>query len=448
MLAIDIQPTQQFQQAPQTQQATKTSTVNKVDYNQIKHECIVLGSFADKRIEKQGAAPITYMEAPVRYNFGTTVDECLIEGPILISNGGIWENKDASGKTSSSIKSKLGNDGEEPALRRCLDVVHGALAQQMVPHKGKLGLQDFPDNMIPNLLKKPYAPPKDKVTKQAKQGEAPEIYWKLFDQGFGVLREKTTFTGLDKKNYSWDMLKGVYLKYKPLFHIKTIYSGQGKSISIVLKSAIVIDVKNKSTMQYQTDSIDKYNAENPDDLKILQERIQKLILERKEATEVELASGNQYPTDLAPANVAKDPLATKPPVQQNSPTQQFQQPPQIQQYQQPPQIQQPPQQQAPQIQQYQQPPQIQPPQIQQPPQQFQQPPQQFQQPPQQFQAPQQFQQPPQVQQPQPNQLAQMHAFMQNQPTAQTLNLAPVPTIPGLVTSPQFNTLPVQGQTIQ
>jgi hypothetical protein len=307
----------------------------------------------------------------------------------------------------------------------------------MVPHKARLGLQNFPDNMIPNLLKKPYAPPKDKATGQPRAGEAPEIYWKCFKTGFGIMTEQTTFTGLDKKNYSWDMLKGVLLKYKPLFHVKCVYSGQGKSITIQLKSAIVIDVKNKSTMQYQNDTIDAYNAANPDDVKILQERMQKLILERKEATEAQLATGNQYPDGLAPANQTKDPLS--------APSPQIQQPPQQQNYQQPPQ-------QNYQQQNYQQPP------VQQPQQNYQQPPvqQNYQppQPPQQqnYQQPpaQNFQQHSPIASPQPpaNALAQMQNFMQNQPTAPTLNLTAVPTIPGLITNPQFATPVTPGLTLQ
>lgn len=427
-------------QVPVQQQVPvqKSTPVNKVNFKAVNGSNIAMASFGDKKIEKAGSAPITYMEAPIRYNYGNTVDDFLVEGPILTSNGGIWESKDAGGKTSHSIMSKLGNEGEEPQLRQCLDIIHASLAQQMIPHKIKLGLGDFPDNMIPNMLKKPHQPPKDKATKQPKAGEAPLIYWKLFRQGFGVMEEKTTFTGLDKKNYSWDMLKGVLLKYQPLFHVSCVYSGQGKSITIKLKSAIVIDVKNKATMQYQNDTIDQYNAQNPDDVKILQERMAQLILERKEATETQIASGNQYPDGLAPANVAKDPLANKAPIQvptQTAQPQQYGQPQIV-----PHQVQ--PQQQYGQTGQYQQ--QVQP----QIPQNFQAPIQtgtpQFQN----FQQNSPTQQSPQ--QPPTNTLGQMQAFMQQQPTVTpTLNLAPVPIIPGLNTAnPQFATANTPGLTIQ
>jgi hypothetical protein len=414
----------------------------QINFEKFDFAKLSMSSFNKKQIDQQGAAPIVYMESSDKYDYGNTVDDVFIEGPELFNSGGINEQKNEKfNKKTYQINSKLGTRGKEPQFKQFLEnlkLVHGQL---VIPSKVMVGLQEIPDEMVPRMIKDMYTKPKDRATQAIIEGMAPSIYFQLFRQGYGIMEQKTTFTGLDGKIIDWSLLRGVEFKYIPLFHVKGMFMGAAaKKITFELKSAVVYDIKARANVIRQTDTISSILLSNPNALKEYEEQLKKLKADQDEI--IKSSGSNNNNSNLADSLIPKTFAVAGAPnlqVPNNSPvsglspvgqmTSQFQQQ-NMQQFpqqgmqqqnsqgQQAPQQMQP-QQQVPQMQQFQ-------PQQQMQQNQFQPQQQVPQAQPQMQQFPQTMQQIPQMQ-PQSSASPSLSDFMKNLPSVQpTTGLTPVP----------------------
>ena len=210
-IQMPIQPQVQTQASPQEEKIP----CNKISYTQYRSENLIGTSFAEKQFQDENTGgTMTYLESQDKYNYGTIVDEFLVEGPTMTCHTGLDEKKNKKGYSTFQVAVKLGL--KEANFIAFLDLLRKDHANLMIPHKVKLGLHEFPDDMIVNMLKQIYTLSKDKVTKAVIPGGTKTLYLKLKNRGYGLMADRTIFSGPDGKPIPWDLLKGVVFDLTPL----------------------------------------------------------------------------------------------------------------------------------------------------------------------------------------------------------------------------------------
>ena len=224
--------------------------------------------------------PITYFEIPLSYRYTikdkdgsekNVIADLYIEGPELFTPGGI-NSKDMNGKAVHSIFTQfdlqdpeilafVGTDVERPGT---MERLYRVVIDRLDEAKGAVGLGRMQHKMmIEGVTTYPIHWPRDATTSQVIVGKNPSKYFSLFSYGQGYSQKRTLFcapiTDTDGKAtiLDWEMLRGVEMKYRPLFHFKKIYIGGGKaSIQFDITSAVVTHIVKANTESNQTDTIE------------------------------------------------------------------------------------------------------------------------------------------------------------------------------------------------
>ena len=256
--------------------------------------------------------PITYFEIPLSYRYTikdkdggekSVIADLYIEGPELFTPGGI-NSKDMNGKPVHSIFTQfdlqdpeilafVGTEVERPGT---MERLYRVVIDRLDEAKGAVGLGRMQHKMmIEGVTTYPIHWPRDATTSQVIVGKNPSKYFSLFSYGQGYSQKRTLFcapvTDTEGKPtiLDWEMLRGVEMKYRPLFHFKKIYIGGGKaSIQFDVTSAVVTHIVKANTESNQTDTIETLKRD--DNLtKSLREQIAALHLQ---LDKTRLADGN------------------------------------------------------------------------------------------------------------------------------------------------------------
>jgi len=223
---------------------------------------------------------VTYYEIPLSYKYtvkdreGKDVDviaDLYVQGPELFSPSGI-QSKEMSGKQvhslftsfdvqSSEIRAFVGTDKDAPGM---MDKLYHTVVRRIDECKGSVGLGRMQNTMmIEGVTTYPIHWPRDSTTSQVIPGKNPSKYFSLFSYGQGYGQRRTLFcTPISDENgrpqnLDWELLRGVEMKYIPLFHFKKIFIGGGKaSIQFDIVSAVVTHVVKANTETNQTDTIE------------------------------------------------------------------------------------------------------------------------------------------------------------------------------------------------
>jgi len=224
--------------------------------------------------------PITYFEIPLSYRYTikdkdggekSVIADLYIEGPELFTPGGI-NSKEMNGKAVHSIFTQfdlqdpeiqafVGTEVERPGT---MERLYRVVIDRLDEAKGAVGLGRMQHKMmIEGVTTYPIHWPRDATTSQVIAGKNPSKYFSLFSYGQGYSQRRTLFCApvadADGKvtNLDWEMLRGVEMKYRPLFHFKKIYIGGGKaSIQFDITSAVVTHIVKANTESNQTDTIE------------------------------------------------------------------------------------------------------------------------------------------------------------------------------------------------
>ena len=322
-------------------------------------------------------APITYYEIPLSYKYNIldkdghnveVIGDLYVEGPELFSPGGI-NTKEMSGKPVHSIFTQF--DLQNPEIQKFLSMdqndpgmmhrLYLAVLARLEEHKGAVGLGRMQNaQMLEAVTTYPIHWPRDPTTSQIIVGKNPSKYFSLFSYGSGYgLRRSLFCTPLEDEHgkpqvLSWDLLRGVEMRYKPLFHFKKVYIGGGKaSIQFDIASAVVTHVVKANTESNQTDTIaalksnDSLTSSLREQIAALTKALEQSKVEEKDKKPQLMPAQPQQPSSMAmvPTNSTSQ---YQPQYQSQPQTQQYQSQPQAQQYQsQPPTQQYQPQYQAP-----------------------------------------------------------------------------------------------------
>jgi hypothetical protein len=309
-------------------------------------------------------APITYYEIPLSYKYNVhdkdghnveVIGDLYVEGPELYSPGGI-NTKDMSGKPVHSIFTQF--DLQDPEIQSFLSMdqvnpgmmhrLYMAVLQRLEECKGTVGLGRMQNvQMLEAVTTYPIHWPRDATTSQIIVGKNPSKFFSLFSYGSGYgLRRSLFCAPLDDeqgktKILDWELLRGVEMKYRPLFHFKKVYIGGGKaSIQFDVSSAVVTSVVKANTESNQTDTIAALKSNDAltnslrEQIAALNKALEQSKLEEKDRKpQLQLMSAQpQQPasTALMPTNQTQQ----YPPQYQAQPsTQQYQSQPPTQQYQ-------------------------------------------------------------------------------------------------------------------
>jgi hypothetical protein len=254
--------------------------------------------------------PITYFEIPLSYRYTikdkdggekSVIADLYIEGPELFTPGGI-NSKDMNGKAVHSIFTQfdlqdpeilafVGTEVERPGT---MERLYRVVIDRLDEAKGAVGLGRMQHKMmIEGVTTYPIHWPRDATTSQVIVGKNPSKYFSLFSYGQGYSQKRTLFcapvTDTEGKPtiLDWEMLRGVEMKYRPLFHFKKIYIGGGKaSIQFDVTSAVVTHIVKANTESNQTDTIETLKRD--DNLtKSLRDQIAALHLQLDKSRQVD-----------------------------------------------------------------------------------------------------------------------------------------------------------------
>lgn len=262
---------------------------------------VILSAPLQKQVPRSNP-PQHYKEVPIQYNYGTAeqprLDELLVEGPELTSNGGIAVKDEQGGRKSYTIYVQLPEDGDTGRFVQTDELIYASCALQLNQVKGQVGLVNFqpmapnPSNgnkmeyskMMAQMLFRPLVSyPRDKTTGEIIQGKPPRAYLKLMKRGFGVTEEKALFTDLNATPIHWDLMSGVEMKFIPVIHYEKIYVGGGKSsLQAKVVSAVVTYLVGKNSQTFQTSTIERLTQQRPDAANTLAEQIAKLTMDRQD----------------------------------------------------------------------------------------------------------------------------------------------------------------------
>lgn len=265
-------------------------------------ECFTYDTIQEKKVPNTEQK---YREIPLLYNYGTAenpvVDQFFLQGPELITYGGIQEKCSLSGgdKMEYSIPISLPQTEESLAFQEALNQVWlgcvGILDEMRVPLK----LTGFKaDNLVMAklVLRHPIFQPVDEKG-DVIQGRNSTLYTKLFRNA----KEKTLFVqakqlldekgepvldeeGKPKPTYEevpWDILKNVDMSIIPLFHVKSIYCASKIALQIRLHSAVIMSPPTpKGSTSRQTDIINSLVTGNLDKVNQINQQIERLAKER------------------------------------------------------------------------------------------------------------------------------------------------------------------------
>jgi hypothetical protein len=312
-------------------------------------------------------APITYYEIPISYKYVIEKDgqnmevigDLYVEGPELFSPSGI-NTKEMSGRPVHSIFTQF--DLQNPEIQGFLSLdqtnpgmmhrLYLAVLQRLEECKGAVGLGRMQNaNMLEAVTTYPIHWPRDATTSQIIVGKNPSKYFSLFSYGSGYgLRRSLFCAPLDDEQgkpqvLSWDLLRGVEMRFKPLFHFKKVYVGGGKaSIQFDISSAVVTHIIKANTESNQTDTIaalksnDSLTNNLREQIAALNKQLEQSKIEEKDKKPQQLQlmpAQSQQPTStaLVPQNSGQQPQYQAQQYQSPSQTQQYQSQPPTQQYQ-------------------------------------------------------------------------------------------------------------------
>lgn len=194
----------------------------------------------------------------------------------LTSYDGIKDS--AFGKANDySIAVKLYEDNADFAeLIDTINEIHKGLAQILFKYKGKVGLSTLKkDDPHSTGFKNPINYPLDKQTGERLEGKPPALYLKLLSKGSGLKEQKTVFMGVNGKEISWDLLKGVKIRFIPLIRFEKIYIGGGRaSLQMKVVSAIVTAMESQSAIGLQMSTL-KRLEQNKELVDSLNEQLEK-----------------------------------------------------------------------------------------------------------------------------------------------------------------------------
>lgn len=220
-----------------------------ISFNDFDTAKVVISQPEPKKIPGENGG--SYHSIGIKYNYGSSdlpkVDDFLLEGPEVTSNGGIIEKK-TNGKMEYSMMVSLPQDSKDVAkYTSVIDTLYMGCAQVIGSVKGALGFPDF-DPSKPGYMKiftNPVYRARDKQTNELVVGKAPVQFMKLFKYNMAGIDIKTLFSVPTKDptkpiSMDWDDLKSVKVTFIPLLHIRNIYVGGGKMrMQIKLKSAVI-----------------------------------------------------------------------------------------------------------------------------------------------------------------------------------------------------------------
>lgn len=269
--------------APETNQSLTTYK----DYTTARLTCSKPEQKAIPQTDKN-APPQHYHQIPLMYNYGTgearVLNDFLIEACEMETSLGIQSKAGQSGRMEHSIMIKLNinNEDHEKWISTC-DQIHGGCAHLLFQFKGIVKMPHYTTANPESGLKSLVYRPRDEMTGEVIPGRAPSMFLKLFSRGSGALTEQTLFTGVDGKPINWELLKGVEMKFIPLFHFKRIYIGGGKaSIQMELLSAVVTSIRARGTTTRQTDTIQRLQSIRPELIDTVAAQIAKLTADRQD----------------------------------------------------------------------------------------------------------------------------------------------------------------------
>jgi hypothetical protein len=267
---------------------------------------------------EKGVAEQNYFQIPLMYDYGTPgkkiLGEFKIEGPVMSSTVGIQTKPNLQGVMASTIGcvANILNEDHKKFISD-FDEIYQRSAELIYDVRIMVKLQYF-NKECPRASKfnNPVYRPVDEATNQVIEGRNPSLYLKLFSRGKEPYGEQTLFTNLKGEPIPWNLLKNVEMKFIPLIHVKRIYVGGNPSLQMELVSAVVVEARARNSFTQQTETLKKYQEENPDLADVLSAQLAKLATDRQD----QMLGVNPLPCVDIPGQVSQPTFAGITPTQQ------------------------------------------------------------------------------------------------------------------------------------
>jgi hypothetical protein len=249
------------------------STSSYVAFDEFDPEKVIFSAPHPPKTSPNGAT--NQKQIDVTYNYGTVenpdVKILKFEAPELTTTWGINEqvSKFGDGKIQYSIACTMDmNNPKHVAYIDFLDnILYSTVAKHLGTVKMQIGMKHFdPANPKPNELSTFVYYPRDKVSGDILEEKPPAVYHSIYrrvSKANGNVYN-TIFIGLDHKEVSWDVLKGVNMNFIPLMQVNRIFIGTKASIQIEMQSAVITSVQARDGGVKQDATIDRLIKQDPD----------------------------------------------------------------------------------------------------------------------------------------------------------------------------------------
>ena len=233
---------------------------------------------------------ISYNVIPLRYNYNGVTDNIYIQFPDVVTYG-INENTYDDGSTSKSVSMSYPQDNEDKpeygVFKEKWDSFFWKTGQIIFDAKMAGGAKTLEAFMDGGAYTNPLCEPKDRVTKEIIAGKPIRINAALIGTDSKMSRNKTIFYKRNGEEARWVELMGLQVTLRPLVKVRDLFLGTVNKPRIDLYSAVVLDIEPFNMVPRQLSVIDKINKEDPEKAKALEEKFNKMRLEREKDKKAE-----------------------------------------------------------------------------------------------------------------------------------------------------------------
>lgn len=231
----------------------------------------------DLEIRKvKGDEAKSYMQIPLKYNYGAMEDMIRIQLP-KVTCSGIKPNKYRPDTYIINVRLDRNDEMCRIFMERFPQMFQATcqvLDKQKLAAKVKFFNPSCPEA---SNFRNPLFYPPDPKTNEPQLDQDPYMQIKLIRNGTPPNEMKSLFTDLKKKEIDWDLLKNVSLTIIPLISMEKIYLGSNPSLQIKLISAVVCGVRKRGSETMQDDAINDYLLEHPNADNELEEQLTALM---------------------------------------------------------------------------------------------------------------------------------------------------------------------------
>jgi len=251
---------------------------------------------------------LDYFVLPLTYNLGTEdkprYGEFSLKGPLFSTSGvNRHPNKYKPQNMDYTILISFKPENQEHMrFLKVLDEIYYGVAKLVKNSEAALGIvkRKFNPDACESVFKQFVYTPEDKLGIPI-PGKNKSFFLVFYKRGI----YKTLLTGRDKKHIEWDTLIDTNLDIYPIITFKWVHIGGEFILKTECKECVVHDFNERKIETSEAEAIDKMNAENPDMLLEMSNKLEKVMSAKQHVQsplpltkEVKNNEDNKEPTEV------------------------------------------------------------------------------------------------------------------------------------------------------